>query len=315
MRILFITANRVGDAVLTTGLLSWLVRHYPDARFTIACGPYGADLFRAVPRLDKIIVMRKKKLNGHWISLWWQCVDTKWDLIVDMRNSAVSRLLWAKKRAIHGRSGGQHKVIDNGAVLGLTPPPDPSIWLTLEAVDEAIKLLPQDRPILALGPAANWPLKQWPIGYFIELVQALTGNDGPLKNAPVLVIADKHEREQILPLLRAIPDTQRIEVIGRDLQTAAACLKRARLYIGNDSGLMHLSAALGTPTVGLFGPGYPHIYGPWGPRCTYVATPESREELMAHLPSSDEKEPTLMRSLSVARVTEAAIDLLHNTES
>jgi len=62
MKILFITANRVGDAVLTTGLLAWLVERYPDASFTIACGPYGADLFRATPRLERLIVMKKKKL-------------------------------------------------------------------------------------------------------------------------------------------------------------------------------------------------------------------------------------------------------------
>ena len=70
MKILFISANRVGDAVLTTGLLRHLVDTYPDAQFTIACGPYGADLFRAVPRLEKLIVMKKKPYNGHWLDLW-----------------------------------------------------------------------------------------------------------------------------------------------------------------------------------------------------------------------------------------------------
>jgi len=313
MKILFITANRVGDAVLTTGLLAWLEKQYPTAHFTIACGPYGADLFRAVPRLERLIVMKKKKANGHWLDLWRQCIGTKWDLIVDLRNSVVSRLLRAQKRVLHTRGSGKHKVVDNAAVLGITPPPNPYIWITADAALEAQKLLPTDRPILALGPAANWPPKQWPVEHFIGLVKTLTASEGALANAAIMIIADKHEREQIAPLLQAIPDAARIEVIGRDLQTAAACLKHARLFIGNDSGLMHLSAALGTPTLGMFGPGYPHIYGPWGEKCSFVTTPESREELLSRLPNISARAPNLMQSLSVDSVVEAAKALLART--
>ncbi|MDR3424143.1 MAG: glycosyltransferase family 9 protein [Alphaproteobacteria bacterium] len=314
MKILFITANRVGDAVLTTGLLAHLERLYPDAAFTIACGPYGADVFRAVPRLQRLIVMRKKKFNGHWVDLWRQCVGTKWDLVVDLRNSIVSRLLLTKKLATHCRGSGKHKVVDNGAVLGLNPPPDPFIWIAPEAEAEAEKILPADVPILALGPAANWPLKQWPIESFISLAEKLTASNGALPNAAVMILADEHERDQVAPLLRAIPEQRRIDIIGRDLQIAAACLKRARLYVGNDSGLMHLAAALGVPTLGLFGPGFPHVYGPWGEKCAYVCTPESREELLA----SSQGKDSLMRSLSVESAVAAAEELLvpreRNTE-
>ena len=310
MKILFITANRVGDAVLTTGLLAWLEQHYSTARFTIACGPYGADLFRAMPRLEKLIVMKKKKYNGHWLDLWKQCVGTKWDIIVDLRNSIVSRLLRTDQRFTHKRGSGNHKVEDNAALLGLTPPPNPYIWLTPEAVREAEKYLPTNQPILALGPAANWPPKQWPIEHFIALVRALTSPGNLLEDAAIMVIADNHERAQIAPLLQAIPDNRRIDIIGQNLQTAAACLKRASLYIGNDSGLMHLSAALGTPTLGMFGPGYPEIYRPWGKHCAYICTPESREELLAKLPNISAREPNLMKSLSVERVVEAAEILL-----
>ncbi len=314
MKILFITANRVGDAVLTTGLLSWLIDRYPDASFTIACGPYGADLFRAVPRLERLIVMKKKKWNGHWLDLWRVCIGTKWDMIVDLRNSAISRLLFRKKLAAHGKSGGRHKVVENGAVLGLSPPPDPRIWISPDAEKESDAMIPTGVPVLALGPAANWPLKQWPVDYFICLAKALTENGGALKNAFVMILADTHERAQIEPLLKAIPDEKRIEIIGRDLQTAAACLKRARLYVGNDSGLMHLSAALGTPTLGLFGPGFPDIYGPWGPRCALATTPETRDELLAAYRTQNPPPQTLMRSLSVESALKAANALLEKTK-
>ncbi len=306
MRILFITANRVGDAVLTTGLLSWLEKTYPQARFTIACGPYGADLFRAVPRLDKQIILHKQRYRLHWAALWQETVGTRWDLIVDLRNSIVSRLLWAKRRAILKRAPGDHKVVENGKVLGLSPPPDPFIWVTPEAEQQAASLVPTDRPVLALAPAANWPLKQWPLSSFAALVERLIQTES-LRDAVVLILADGREREQITPLLQAVPEARRIEIIGYDLQVAAACLKRARLFVGNDSGLMHLSAATGVPTLGLFGPGFPDIYGPWGPSCAFVRTPESRDALLATLTPETK---TLMGSLTVEAVFDAACRLL-----
>jgi ADP-heptose:LPS heptosyltransferase len=56
-----------------------------------------------------------------------------------------------------------------------------------------------------------------------------------------------------------------IDLAGRvDLLTAFACLKHARLFIGNDSGTMHLAAAAGVPTIGLFGPSDERLYAPWG---------------------------------------------------
>jgi lipopolysaccharide export system permease protein len=258
--------------------------------------------------------MKKKKYNGHWFDLWKQCIGTRWDMIVDLRNSVVSRLLFAGKRALHKRGSGRHKVIDNAAVLGVTPPPDPHIWLTPQAEAEAARLVPEGRIIVALGPAANWPPKQWPVESFVALVKALTGAGGALADATVLVIADRHEYAQVAPLLDSIPEARRIALIGRDLQIAAACLKRARLYIGNDSGLMHLAAALGVPTLGLFGPGYPDIYRPWGEKGAFITTPESRATLLARLPDISAREPNLMRSLSVERVVEAAKLLLARTE-
>ena len=70
MRILFITSTRIGDAVLSSGLLAHLIERYPDARITIACGPAAAPLFAAVPNLDRVIPMAKQRYGLHWLSLW-----------------------------------------------------------------------------------------------------------------------------------------------------------------------------------------------------------------------------------------------------
>ncbi|WP_042704493.1 glycosyl transferase, partial [Azospirillum sp. B506] len=88
-RILFITSNRLGDAVLSTGLLGHLTEACPGARLTIACGPLPAPLFRAVPGLERLIPLGQRSYARHWLRLLLECVRPRWDLGVDLRNSAV----------------------------------------------------------------------------------------------------------------------------------------------------------------------------------------------------------------------------------
>ena len=90
------------------------------------------------------------------------------------------------------------------------------------------------------------------------------------------------ERERARPLVESLPQDRRMDLVGTaDLLTVYALLERATLFVGNDSGLMHMSAASGCPTIGLFGLGLGHYrcYGPWGRRTVAVRSRESFEEL------------------------------------
>src|SRR3546814_2871234 len=93
MRILFITANRLGDAILSTGLLHELHQRFPKARFTVACGPAAAGIFEAMPNLERIIVMQKLPWARHWWGLWKQVALTRWRFIIDLRGSGISQFL------------------------------------------------------------------------------------------------------------------------------------------------------------------------------------------------------------------------------
>ncbi|MEJ0062942.1 MAG: glycosyltransferase family 9 protein [Alphaproteobacteria bacterium] len=312
MKILFISANRIGDAILSTGLLRHLADTYPSAEFTVACGPLCVDLFEGLPGLEQIIPMPKQSWNRHWWHLWRRCAPFHWDIIVDLRNSLVSRLLRHGKLYLHrGGDENTHKVLENAAVMALAPPPAPKIWVSAAVDRQAADLVGSGAPIIALGPAANWYPKQWPAEKFAALVATLLG-DPALAGNRVMVLAAAHERDAILPVLNAIPASQRIEIIGGSLSLAAACLQRAKVFIGNDSGLMHLAAAMGVPTLGLFGPGYEKIYGPWGGIA--LRTPESTAELLARLPHPGAAAPNLMDSLPVATVVESVQGLLKNRQ-
>lgn len=311
MRILFITANRIGDAVLTTGLLSHLVEAHPQARLTIACGPVAADLFRAVPRLERLILLKKQKRHGHWINLWKACIGTRWDLIVDLRNSLITRLLFAKRKVYRlAHNTGRHKVQDHASVLDLIPPPAPHLWTDEAAERKAVSLIPEGTLLLALGPSANWPPKQWPAQRFAELAQKLTDKTGPLANAKIALIAAPHEYDQLASLFAALPKEKIIDIVGQDLLTVAACLKKARLFIGNDSGLTHIAAAVETPTLALFGPGWESVYGPWGSHTAVVRPHFGSQELLDRLPSIGADAPNLMEDLSLEDVYKAACHLL-----
>ncbi len=115
-------------------------------------------------------------------------------------------------------------------------------------------------------------------------------------------------------MIDALPGERALDLAGAvDLPCAAACLRRCRVFIGNDSGLMHLAAAAGTPTLGLFGPSEEWRYAPWGPHAALVRTEESCAELNARRVPLGEPQETLMGGLSVDAALAAAEALLRRT--
>ena len=115
-------------------------------------------------------------------------------------------------------------------------------------------------------------------------------------------------------MIDALPGARALDLAGAvDLPCAAACLRRCRVFIGNDSGLMHLAAAAGTPTLGLFGPSEEWRYAPWGPHAASVRTQESCAELNARRAPLGQPQETLMDGLSVDAALAAAQDLLRRT--
>jgi len=295
VRILFISSTRIGDAVLSTGLLDHLMRAHPGARFTIVCGRVAEGVFRRMPQLERLISVEKRPYSLHWLEIWGAVAFARWDLVVDLRASAIAWLLWTRARKIiqGGRRPG-HRLAHLAALLGVTPPPLPVIWTAPEDNARAAALLPAGRPWLVLGPTANWHRKVWPAERFAELALRLTAPDGAFPGAGIAILGGPgdQERSMATPVLTALP--QALDLVGKlELPEVAAVLARAAMFIGNDSGLMHLAAAAGAPTIGLFGPTPSDEYGPAGPKAQAV---------LADGPPGQ----GAMEDLPVARVLEAA---------
>ncbi|MDR6627771.1 glycosyltransferase family 9 protein [Caulobacter segnis] len=311
--ILFITATRIGDAVLSSGLIKLLSDQIPNARFTIVAGPLAAPLFAHVPGLDRVIVMEKGKGKGHWFKLWNQVRHKKWGLVVDLRGSATALFLRRDKRAIWKKTPGEpvHKVVETARVLKLEgEPPAPYLYITPEVEALADELLGAGGPILAVGPAANWIGKVWPIERFAQTAAQLLDKDGPLAGGRLLILGGPEDTRMVEELRMASARGRTIDLTGKvDLLTAFACLKRASLFIGNDSGLMHIAAAAGCPTVGLFGPSDERRYGPWGDKTVAVRGPRTFQQFMAVDPALSQA-IRHMSDLPVTTVVRAAKELL-----
>lgn len=313
--ILFITATRIGDAVLSSGLIKRLADEIPQARFTIVAGPLAAPLFANTPNLDRVIVMEKHQGGGHWMALWRQVRATKWGLVVDLRGSGLSRFLSTKRRAVHHKSPEPiHKVLEAARTLRIEDEPAaPHLFTNPDIEAYADELLVGTGPILALAPAANWIGKTWPLERFSQVAMKLMRGYGPLVGGRLMVLGGPGD-DALARALRDVAGKSFIDLAGKaDLLTAFACLKRARLFIGNDSGAMHLAAAAGVPTLGLFGPSDERLYAPWGEHARVVRGPRSFEQIKATDPGFSQVICHMM-DLPVETVVAAAKDLLKATE-
>ena len=276
MKILFVTSNRLGDAVLSTGLLDHLIRACPDAAITVVCGPVAEGVFARMPNRARTIVLRKQSWGRHWLPLWGDVAFHIWDLVVDIRGSALSWLVPTRRRAVFRRVEGP-KITQLGTILNLSPPPSPVTWTNEADQRRAADLLPTNRPIITLAPTANWGPKIWPADRYAIAFRSVSASLAPNAVAVVLGGPGQAERAMAAPLLAALPDA--LDLVGTvSLPEAASVLQRATLFIGNDSGLMHLSAAAGAPTIGLFGPTDAATYGPVG-RCAIAVVASSMDAI------------------------------------
>lgn len=262
-KILFITCSRIGDAVLTTGILNYIQHEIPNAKVTIAVDPLPASLFSDYPLLDKLIIFAKQKRSRHWLDLWKQVKGQQWDWVIDLRGSIISYGLRCARRSVwrQKENDPRHKVEQISSLVKI-PVTSPALWFNTERLKIAESLLAEGAFHLAMAPAANWIGKQWPIERFTEIAQQFCKIH---PQAKIVLIAAPHERKIVQPLIDKVAPSQLINLIDHnyDLGQTAACLQQCQLFLGNDSGLMHMAAAVGIPTIGLFGPSREENYGPY----------------------------------------------------
>jgi heptosyltransferase-2 len=166
------------------------------------------------------------------------------------------------------------RMVDRCAALALPPGAAlPASWpkpvLTVNAAEiaawrEKRGLAAETRPVVALAPGAVGPSKRWPSASYAALTRRLLQ-----EGLAVWVLGGPDEK----PLAREIVgDTRARDLTGFDLRDAVLALASAAVAISNDSGLLHVAAALGTPTIGIFGPTSPWHWAPLNPLAATIET-------------------------------------------
>lgn len=250
---LFILPTFLGDMILTTGAID----KFKDEPATIVATPLTAPLFADFPNLERLIIVKRKPWKKHWLDMWAETRKTSWNNVVDFKSSAFSLLLKANKRYRWTHTTDKvHKVYQITQFLQSEETLAPTLWFS----EDRLARVKPERPVFAVAPVPGWKGKQWPIENFVTLLTAFCK---AYPDAQVAVFCAPSERELVEPLLRSLPKDQCLNMIGNDLLDSAALIRSSKLCIANDSGLMHLSAAVKTPTIALFGPSNEDIYGPW----------------------------------------------------
>ena len=165
----------------------------------------------------------------------------------------------------------------------------------------------EGRPIVALAPGAVGPSKRWPAGAYAALTRRLLAN-----GASVWVLGGPAEKALAGEI---IGDTAARDLTGPDLRDAILALASATAAISNDSGLLHVAAALGIPTVGIFGPTSPWHWAPLNP---LAATVETRSPLACrpcHKPVCRLGHHNCMREIGVDQVFAAVVSALAGAAS
>jgi heptosyltransferase-2 len=263
MKYLVIRFSSLGDCVLLCPLLEYLKATGAEEVVVLTKRAY-AGLFASAAGVDRVVALDKNAGVG---TLWRIASEFRDHTIIDAHASWRSRIVCA--RAGRAQSRIQKHTRDRlnlivwkrpaqlptmlqryatlCAPVGLeTPSFSPGgLRLPDEAVQAAARTM-RDGSFIAVAPGSRWPSKRW--NGFAKLCETLARDDR------LLLVGDAADREFTRPIARALGD-RCIDIAGTpSLMETAAHIARCRIFVGNDSGLMHLAEAVGVPVVALFGP-------------------------------------------------------------
>ena len=311
MQILLVRLRLIGDVVFTTPAIRALRRQYPHSRMTYLVESQAAPVVQGNPHLDEVLVAPRssgaRRIAADW-RLGRQLARRRFDLAIDFHGGPRSSwLTWlsraprrvgyqvagrswmytdamARPRALRPRHSVQNQW-DLLAVLGIAPPTpggDP-----VEMAEDAAARARVDQRLGAagLGPAtplvvvhvsAGNPFRRWPAESFSALAAGLVQSDPARAVVLTSGPSEAEAAEAIGARARALSGSAAASRILRagefDLPELRALVARAALYIGGDSGPLHVAGTTRTPVVGLFGPTLAARSMPWrDPRVPAVA--------------------------------------------
>lgn len=296
MRILISRTDRIGDVTISTPAIRAVREKYPDSFISVCVSKSAYPLVKNNPFIDDVIILDKKgKHKGIFgaILFIFEILFKRFDTVFVLHPSTRVHLtyflagiknrigfdtkwggLLTKKVPHTKQKGEKHEMEYTFDVLraaGIEPSNKKlEIYLSNSILDESELFLAKygllkNEKFIMLHPGSSCPSKRWPVKYFSQLSDAIAEKH----NIKIVVVGD----ENCVSLGQYIKEHTRhkiVDLTGKtDLELLSAIIKRAILFVSNDSGPVHIAVSLGVPVISIFGRNdkglSPKRWGPLGP--------------------------------------------------
>lgn len=298
-KLLLVRLREIGDVVFTTPAIRALRRRFPDAHITYLVEPAAAPIVATNPHINEVIVVPRRAGFASEARLVRRLRSSRFDVAIDFHGGPRASLLtwlsgapdrigyevvgrsWMYTRRV-GRPRElrpRHSVLNQWdllTALGIEPP-SREIDPVEMRVDPATASVVADRlaragvvsgaRLAVVHVSAGNPFRRWPLESFVSVVAGLAGGDS---RCYVIVTSGPSEQQaaaQVIAQSRdrlAVSERQRVLDFGElSLAELRAVLDDAAIYIGGDSGPLHVAATSQAPIVGLYGPTLPARSAPW----------------------------------------------------
>lgn len=279
--ILVIKPRAAGDVVLSTPVLRNLRRAFPSATIDFLTERPFADLVRGNPDVNSVLVHDRASMSG--VDLIRTVRTRRYGMVIDLfgnpRTALVTFLSGAPTRVgyrfrgrryayntvVEPRGAAVHNVqfnLDALEALGI-PIVDRSPFVPCSKEDERYVdgFLVQlgGGPLVGVNTAGGWYTKRWGIQRYARLCDRLIAE----QECTVVLTWGPGEQEHVEAIRAAMRETPFIPP-ATTFPQLAALLKRCDFVVSNDTGPMHIAAAMGTPVLGIYGPTNPALQGPFG---------------------------------------------------
>lgn len=344
-RILFIRPDHLGDTLLTLPAINALRRRLPNAELHMLVGPWSADVFANAPEIDAILTLpfpgfsrspnpslrfpyqlalstsRHLRQIAYSTAIilrpdhWWGAMVTALAGIPQRIGYDLPDVAPFLTQPIPFEH--QHAVQQNLKLIepwtGILAPEDTQYrFIVDDELDRAYitgylqewQIQPR-QSIFCIHPGSGTRIKQWDIEKWAIVADTLTEQ----LNAKVVFTGGDHEMPTVRAIVEQMAQPACVIVGETNLYQLAALFERARVVLGPDSGPLHLAAAVGTPTVALFGPADPIEFAPWGPPEYHAVLTSSigcRPCRILDWTGDDPENHPCVRDITVGQVLDAA---------
>ncbi len=302
-KILVVGVNWLGDAILTTPVFRALKETYPSSYVAVMTVPRAKDIFTANPFIDEVIIFDEKSIHRTFkekLNFTFFLKKKKFKTVFLIHRSLTRGLICffagIKERIGYARlktriilttaitaPKGTHRqdryliLFENYGIKIKNKTPEVFIEKSIEEkMTLSLKGIKKShRFFVGINPSANWEMKRWPLTYYAKLADRLSRK----LNCAIVFVGAEKEKSLIENLLLEMDEKAYNFCAKTTLQELAALIKNSDLFISNDSGPAHLSAALGIKTLVIFGPTCEGLTGPKGEKVTVL-----RETIECEIP-------------------------------